>query len=37
MNRRYSTMNFAKNVDKYIKLTPADVVDIINTFFDSTA
>lgn len=30
-------MNFAKHMDKYVKYSPSEFSQVMNTFFDSTA
>ncbi|RWS30152.1 Exocyst complex component 7-like protein, partial [Leptotrombidium deliense] len=34
---KYLNMNFTKNLEKYVKYKPEDIVAMIETFFDSTA
>ena len=34
---RYWNTNFSQNPEKYIKHTPKQVEEMINSFFDSTA
>lgn len=34
---RYIDAGFTKNIDKYIKYTPSDISNIIDTFFDAAA
>ncbi|XP_053211106.1 exocyst complex component 7-like [Panonychus citri] len=35
--KKYSNMAFSKNIDKYVKFSPNEVYNIIQSFFDATA